>query len=102
MKKYIYFGFMVLIFLVAALMWRVVDQALTIDYMKQGIASQRLVCLSLIQVNDTVLGLVPAEQVTEKLLDQNGVQRKGNGLIVGDIEIERSAGKMRLKRETCF
>lgn len=101
MNKYVYFSLALLIVAVAALMWRVVDQAVTIDYMKQGLEGQRRVCLSLTQVSDTVLELVPAEQVAAKLLDQKGVQRKGNSLLVGDVEVERSAGRMRVKLETC-
>jgi hypothetical protein len=102
MNKYFCYGsLVVLIVAAAALMWRVFDQGLTIDYMKQGMESQRRVCLSLIQVGDTALDLVSAEQVAEKLLVQNGVERKGNGLLVGDIEIEQSAGKMHVSRETC-
>jgi hypothetical protein len=103
MRKYKSIGlFIFILAIISVLVWRVIDQAITIDYMRQGFEGQRRVCLSLVKVSNTVLALVPADMAKAKLLEKSGAQSKSADLIIDDIQIEKIDEKLQLKHETCL
>ena len=102
MKKRLCIGALAFLLMVMAfLLWQVIDQAITIDYMKQGIDGQRRACLSLLQLSDVAMELAPSQQLASKLVEQGNVEQKGAGFLVGHIEVEQTTHGLRASRDSC-